>query len=46
MYGCGVVTNVQQLSSPIPGDGLWGETLISDVMDTVGGRLCYVYDEP
>jgi len=31
-------------SSPIPGDGLWENTTVGDVLDTVGGRLCYVYE--
>ncbi|KAF9785223.1 Di-copper centre-containing protein [Thelephora terrestris] len=31
-------------SSVIPGDGLWEKTTVSDVLDTVGGRLCYVYE--
>ena len=39
-----VGTNVQQLSSVIPGDGLWEDITIGDVMDTVGGRFCYTYD--
>jgi tyrosinase len=31
-------------SSPIPGDGLWEKTTVGDVLDTVGGKLCYVYE--
>jgi len=31
-------------SSVIPGDGLWKHVRVKDVMDTVGGRLCYVYE--
>jgi len=31
-------------SSVIPGDGLWERTTVGDVLDTVGGRLCYVYE--
>jgi len=31
-------------SSVIPGDGLWEHVRVKDVMDTVGGRLCYVYE--
>ena len=27
----------------IPGDGLWEDVRVCDVMNTVGGRLCYVY---
>lgn len=30
-------------SSPIPGDGMWETTTVGDVLDTVGGRLCYTY---
>lgn len=30
-------------SSVIPSDGMWEETKVSDVMDTVGGKLCYIY---
>jgi hypothetical protein len=37
-------TNVQQANSVIPGDGLWEETRVGDVLDTVGGYLCYVYE--
>ena len=42
--GCDEGADVQQTSSVIPGDGLWEETTIGDVLDTVGGRLCYVYE--
>jgi hypothetical protein len=35
--------DVQQESSVIPSDGLWGNVRVRDVMDTVGGKLCYVY---
>jgi len=31
------------LNSVIPGDGLWNNVTVSDVMDTTGNRLCYVY---
>ncbi|KAF9647444.1 Di-copper centre-containing protein [Thelephora ganbajun] len=31
------------LSSVIPGDGLWEGVTIGDVMDTMGGKLCYIY---
>lgn len=41
--GCGEGIDVQQTSSPIPSDGLWGDIVVDDVMDTVGGRLCYIY---
>lgn len=41
---CGKRTNTQQVNSVIPGDGLWKETKVRDVMDTTGGRLCYVYE--
>jgi len=34
---------LRQLSSEIPGDGLWEDVMIQDVMDTVSGRLCYIY---
>jgi len=30
-------------SSVIPGDGMWEETWVRDVLDTVGGKLCYIY---
>lgn len=30
-------------NSIIPSDGLWGEISVSEVIDTVGGRLCYIY---
>jgi len=30
-------------SSVIPSDGLWEDTTVSDVIDTVGGKLCYIY---
>lgn len=30
-------------SSVMPSDGLWEDVRISEVMDTVGGRLCYIY---
>ena len=35
--------DVQQLSSVIPGDGMWENYTVRDVMDTVGERLCYIY---
>jgi len=31
------------LSSVIPGDGLWEDVTVQDVMDTVDGKLCYIY---
>jgi len=31
------------LSSVIPGDGLWENIKVQDVMDTTGGDLCYTY---
>ena len=34
---------VRQLSSVIPGDGFWEDVTIQDVMDTVDGKLCYIY---
>lgn len=43
MRGCGEGANVHQTSSLIPGDGMWEDIRVSDVLDTVGGRLCYVY---
>ena len=43
MRDCGGGTNLRQTSSMIPGDGLWEEITVGDVLDTVGGRLCYVY---
>lgn len=43
MIGYGEGTDAQQTSSVIPGDGLWYKTTVDDVLDTVGGRLCYVY---
>jgi tyrosinase len=30
--------------SELPGDGLWKDVKVSDVMDTVAGKLCYVYE--
>ena len=44
MPGCDEGANFLQTSSPIPGDGLWEKTTVGDVLDTVGGRLCYVYE--
>lgn len=38
------LTGIQQLSSVIPGDGLWENVTIGDVMDPLGGKLCYVYE--
>ena len=35
--------NVRQLSSVIPGDGLWENYTVQDVLDTVDGKLCYIY---
>lgn len=35
--------NAQQLNSVIPGDGLWGNVRIRDVMGTAGERLCSLY---
>jgi len=32
-----------QFDSLIPGDGLWPNVTVWDVMDTTGGTLCYVY---
>lgn len=43
MRDCGGDADVQQKSSLIPSDGLWGDVMISEVMDTVGGKLCYIY---
>lgn len=43
VYACSNGTDVRQLSSVIPGDGLWEDVTIRDVMSTVGGRLCYTY---
>ena len=40
---CITRANVQQLDSVIPGDGLWGNTTVREVMNTKAGRLCYVY---
>jgi len=31
------------LSTPIPGDGLWEDVSIWDVLDTQAGKLCYIY---
>lgn len=31
-------------SSLIPGDGMWKKTTVSDVLSTVGGKLCYIYE--
>ena len=34
----------EQGGSVVPNDGLWDdEVMVSEVMSTVGGRLCYVY---
>ena len=41
---CGEGADVQQTSSIIPGDGLWENITVGDVLDTVGGKLCYVYE--
>ncbi|KAF9785224.1 Di-copper centre-containing protein [Thelephora terrestris] len=30
-------------SSVVPSDGLWNTTTVGEVLDTTGGRLCYVY---
>jgi len=35
--------NVQQLDSVIPGDGLWDNVSVRDVMDTMAERFCYIY---
>ena len=35
--------NVRQLDSVLPGDGLWENVTVGDIMDTTGGRLCYTY---
>ena len=43
MCTCSGVANVLQLSSVIPGDGLWENVTVQDVMDTVGGKPCYTY---
>ena len=40
---CSDGADVQQLTSEIPGDGLWNGVTIQDVMDTQGGKLCYIY---
>ncbi|KII86645.1 hypothetical protein PLICRDRAFT_30890 [Plicaturopsis crispa FD-325 SS-3] len=32
------------LNSTMPSDGMWDETSISNVMNTTGGYLCYVYE--
>ena len=42
--GRGEGTDAQQTSSVIPGDGLWRETTVGDVLDTAGERLCYIYE--
>ena len=36
--------DILQVDSLIPSDGLWGDTTVGDVLDTVGGRLCYIYE--
>ena len=41
--GCCGGADTLQLSSVIPSDGLWEDTTIQDVMDTVDGKLCYIY---
>jgi tyrosinase len=30
-------------NSELPGDGLWKNVTVWDVMDTTGDKLCYVY---
>ena len=40
---CSDGADVQQLTSEIPGDGFWEGVTIQDVMDTQGGKLCYIY---
>ena len=40
---CSDGTNFRQLSSVIPGDGLWENVTVQDVIDTTGGILCYTY---
>ena len=43
-YACNDGANARlQLSSVIPGDGLWENVRVQDVMSTVDGRFCYVY---
>ena len=43
MCACRDGANILQLSSVIPGDGLWENITVQDVMDTTGGNLCYTY---
>ena len=44
MQVCKRKTNVQQLNSVIPNNGLWYYNYtVGDVIDTTGGKLCYVY---
>ena len=37
-------TDIIQLDSIIPADGMFPEVTIRDVMNTTGGHLCYVYE--
>ena len=32
-----------QLDTELPGDGMWSDVKISDMMSTTGGKLCYTY---
>jgi len=38
-----VVCLSSQVNSELPGDGLWNNVTVSDVIDTTAGKLCYTY---
>ena len=44
LYYKHVNTDIIQLDSIIPADGMFPEVTIRDVMNTTGGHLCYVYE--
>ena len=43
ILGSHVFLFVSQFDSEVPGDGLWSNITVWDVMDTTGGKLCFIY---